>query len=264
MEMQSDPATLIQLVDEPEPAVVVDGYLDFRGALDLRQAAESVLERSPGLVVDLSRVSFVDSSGIRALAEVRKIAANDGKAVELRGAAVQVRRALQMSGLAGSFGMTPLRLETAEPELLSHAELRRADWQIRESVVVGRPVLVASLRETAVEAAREAGLSDTAVSDVRLAVGEALVNALKYGVHPGRDKIRLRCMSCSCAFVVEVVDQGPGFDPNSISIPDPHLLQEGGLGIHLMRSAMDDVEFVFDNQGSKVRMLKWVRRPGEE
>jgi len=105
------------------------------------------------------------------------------------------------------------------------------------------------------------GLSETDVGDVKLAVGEALANALKHGHQPGRDKIRLRCMSCDSALVVEVTDQGPGFDPDEIALPDHDELRVGGLGIHLMRSTMDEVEFLFDSEGSRVRMVKWKRNP---
>ncbi|MDO8683202.1 MAG: ATP-binding protein [Armatimonadota bacterium] len=245
-------------IDEPEPTLLVVGDLDFTAVCAFKESATSLLEKHQSIVVDLSRAPFVDSSGVRTLVEIYHQAVDMGKHLQLRGINSSTQKSLQISGFAGLFGMDSLRLEAADSRICAKHELKQADWRISESVVVGRPVLVASLREYAAEAAREAGLSEPIISDVKLAVGEALANALKHAVQPGRDKIRLRLMSCHSALVVEVTDQGPGFDPDADRAPAPEALQSGGLGIHLMRSVMDEVDFFFDEQGSKVRMLKWV------
>ena len=251
--------TLIQTLYEPEPSVVITGDLDFRAAPEFREAAASLIDRHHGVVIDLERVTFIDSSGMAALLDSHSRASTEGKSVELKGACDYVRKALQVSGIASVLGLQPLTLRSFDDEMCGSSDLRRAEWQVDECVVVGRPVLVASLRENAAGLAREAGLSESEVSDVKLAVGEALTNALKHGLLPGRDKIRMRCMSCSTAFVVEISDQGPGFDPDAITPPIMGELRSGGLGIHLMRASMDEVDFIFDGEGSKVRMLKWVR-----
>jgi len=259
----SVPLPRIHATEEPEPCVLVHGDLDFRAAVEFSRAVTALLERHEAVVVDLSGSPFVDSSGVGALLDAHKLATRTRKRVELRGPRAQVRKALQISGFASLFGVEPLRLETTDPSAAS-PEALQTDWRINESVVVGIPILVASMREEAVEAAREAGLSESALHDVRLAVGEALTNALKHAVRPGLDKIRVRCMTCPSAFVVEVTDQGAGFNPDSVSIPEAASLQAGGLGIHLMRSSMDEVEFASDGRGSKVRMIKWIGAPGDK
>ena len=256
------PTQRIQATEEPEPCVFVHGDLDFRAAVEFSRAVATLLGRHETVVVDLSGAPFVDSSGVGALLDAHKTAKRNGKRVNLRGPKAQVRKALQISGFATMFGIEPLRLETMRP-VDESADECRPDWRINESVVIGRPILVAALREEAVESAREAGLHESALHDVRLAVGEALTNALKHGVRPGMDRIRMRCMGCPSAFVVEVTDQGAGFDPDSVTIPEPDSLQVGGLGIYLMRSSMDEVEFVCDGNGNKVRMIKWITPPEE-
>lgn len=245
--------------DRPDPTVFIEGDFDFAIAPGFHRAASSMLSKHPGLVVDLSQTEFIDSSGVAALLSARKLANERGKSCELRGVCECVRRALQISGCGGLFGFEPLRFSDLDATPVSEGIPNRADWQITEAVVVGRPLLVAELRDTAVEAATQAGLRPKDVDDIKLAVGEALVNAMRHGAKPGRDRIRLRCLACSTAFVVEVIDQGSGFDAGLVSAPDAELLPEGGLGIHLMRSVMDEVEFSADDRGSKVRMLKWVR-----
>jgi serine/threonine-protein kinase RsbW len=97
---------------------------------------------------------------------------------------------------------------------------------------------------------------------IRLAVEEALVNAIKHGngsdptkkVHIeyeiGPDEVRIR-----------IEDEGPGFDPATVPDPtDPEYLERPcGRGLMLMRHYMSFVQF--SERGNAVEMLK---RKGEE
>jgi serine/threonine-protein kinase RsbW len=59
--------------------------------------------------------------------------------------------------------------------------------------------------------------------------------------------------------VVEVQDEGDGFDPTALANPlDPeNVLKSSGRGIFFMRSFMDDVSFVRrEHGGTAVRMRK--------
>ena len=73
---------------------------------------------------------------------------------------------------------------------------------------------------------------------MRLALEEALVNALKHGHNndPAKE-VRLRCRVSAERVVAEVEDQGPGFDP--AAVPDPlaphNLAKPSGRGLLLMR-----------------------------
>jgi serine/threonine-protein kinase RsbW len=60
-------------------------------------------------------------------------------------------------------------------------------------------------------------------------------------------------------FVVEVVDEGDGFDPEAVADPlDPeNVLKSSGRGIFFMRNFMDDVSIARGNRGGMVvRMSK--------
>ena len=92
--------------------------------------------------------------------------------------------------------------------------------------------------------------------NVRVAVTEALSNAMLRGNQaPGR-RVRVRACVRADAFVVDVVDEGPGFDLDSSTI-DPttpeNIEREDGRGLFLMRRLMDRVER-FENNGNVVRM----------
>lgn len=92
---------------------------------------------------------------------------------------------------------------------------------------------------------------------VPVALTEALSNAIKYG--NGEDatkRVRIRARIVERALVLEVVDEGTGFDFDS-SLHDPsdpgQLEREDGRGLFLMTRLMDRVER-FTDGGNVVRL----------
>ena len=100
---------------------------------------------------------------------------------------------------------------------------------------------------------------DECLFAVRLALEEALSNAIKHGNRFDPDK------TVTVSFAVEpekvqliITDQGQGFDPGAVPDPttDEHLEDPSGRGITLMRAYMDEV--VYNSRGNEVRMLKRI------
>jgi serine/threonine-protein kinase RsbW len=93
--------------------------------------------------------------------------------------------------------------------------------------------------------------------NVRVAVTEALSNAILRGNRDIGQQVRVRAAVRADAFVVDVVDEGEGFDLDA-STSDPttpeNLEREEGRGLFLMRRLMDHVER-FQNNGNVVRMM---------
>jgi serine/threonine-protein kinase RsbW len=82
--------------------------------------------------------------------------------------------------------------------------------------------------------------------NVRTAFAEALTNAIVYGngEDPGK-VVRVRIELLRDAVRIHVVDDGEGFDPDSL--PDPtlaeHLWRETGRGLFVIRHLVDGVDF---------------------
>ena len=96
---------------------------------------------------------------------------------------------------------------------------------------------------------------------VRLALEEALANALKHGHGYDPSKtVRVRCEATSEQVVVEVEDEGPGFDP--AGVPDPrepeNLERPCGRGLLLMRHYL---EVDYNERGNAVTLRKCRSRP---
>jgi anti-sigma B factor antagonist len=78
------------------------GELDLADAPALREALRRAVERAPKrLVVDLTEVTFVDSTVLGALVEARSKLGGDAFALAAPG--LEVRRALEVSGLDRHF-----------------------------------------------------------------------------------------------------------------------------------------------------------------
>lgn len=94
--------------------------------------------------------------------------------------------------------------------------------------------------------------------NVPVALTEALSNAILYGNREDRSKtVRVRAMIDDRALVMEVEDEGGGFDiEECMTDPtsDDNLFREDGRGLFLMRSLMDRVE-QYSRHGNVVRMI---------
>jgi serine/threonine-protein kinase RsbW len=96
-----------------------------------------------------------------------------------------------------------------------------------------------------------------AVLHVRLALEEALINAVKHGnqLDPTK-KVRVVYRVVRERFDIIITDEGPGFDPQDV--PDPTALENlerpCGRGLLLMRHYMSEV--VYNSRGNSVRMSK--------
>lgn len=99
---------------------------------------------------------------------------------------------------------------------------------------------------------------------IKLALEEALINAIKHGNQMDRNKkIHIGFQLMADHFEVRISDEGPGFDPEDV--PDPtaveNLERPCGRGLMLMRHYMSEV--FYEARGTIVIMRK-ILRPGKK
>ncbi len=102
-------------------------------------------------------------------------------------------------------------------------------------------------------------LSDETLHDLKLALTEACTNSVKhaYGEDGGSVDIVYELLSDRLA--VEVGDAGTGFELGSARAADGEEdeLEEGGLGIEIIRALTDEVEIAErEGGGSRLRFVK--------
>jgi serine/threonine-protein kinase RsbW len=130
--------------------------------------------------------------------------------------------------------------------------------------IESRTERLSAVREFVSGAARTFGFSEEDVGKIALAVDEACTNVIKhaYKFDPTKE-IAVTVTASSGAFEVRIRDHGKAFDPGRIQQPDmkeymTHF-RRGGLGVHLMRSLMDKVEYVIDpGKKNEVRLTKFL------
>ncbi len=116
---------------------------------------------------------------------------------------------------------------------------------------------VSKARREITSFARTCNLFACDISDIALAAGEACNNAAEHG-HVLGGHFTVVCAFENGEFLVEVADEGCGFDPaGKGECIDPDRLGMRGLGIFIMRSLMDDVCFSMNACGTCVRMTKF-------
>ena len=110
------------------------------------------------------------------------------------------------------------------------------------------PQTVAVVRNQMATLARDCGLDDTAIADVKLAVSEAATNALLHAYRNGEPGIiHVEATLADGELVIAVKDEGVGMQPRTDS---PGL----GLGLPVIASVAKRVEVIPDDPGTRLRM----------
>jgi len=113
------------------------------------------------------------------------------------------------------------------------------------------------------------GFDDKAVHDVILSVDEVLANVIRhaYGGKEGKvesGKIRVTVSDRGERAEIVIQDEGPCFDPRSIPAPELPSRKPGGLGIYLVRSLMDEIDYeALKPRGNRLRLIKYKKGKGE-
>jgi serine/threonine-protein kinase RsbW len=124
------------------------------------------------------------------------------------------------------------------------------------------------IREFVAEACRRAGAEGGVVFDLKLAVDEACTNIIQHG-YAGRPpgSIDVRVEANGTRIAVTIADRGASFAPSLL--PEPDLVSDwssrplGGLGWHLIRSAVDEIDYRPDAAGgNRLTLIKHLGPKG--
>ncbi|QEG20869.1 ATP-binding protein [Mariniblastus fucicola] len=126
-----------------------------------------------------------------------------------------------------------------------------------ERVLESDPKHCADLVRELLDLLEVAGWSNDEMFSIRMAVEEAVMNAIKHGNDEDRDKnvhvlIRLE----KDRFYTKISDQGKGFCPDEV--PDPtkeaNLEKTSGRGVMLMKTFVDECRY--NKCGNSVELVK--------
>lgn len=109
-------------------------------------------------------------------------------------------------------------------------------------------------RAKVVKFALEHGFAEDA-EDIALATQEALKNIIQHAC-PADDNMHFECVAYPDRMVVEVLDEGNGFDTGILDHEPSSPLALHGRGVQLIRGLMDEVRVTSDQEGTVVHMEK--------
>jgi serine/threonine-protein kinase RsbW len=105
---------------------------------------------------------------------------------------------------------------------------------------------VAEVRAAVREVAEACDAPIDCEDDLVQAVDEAVTNAIVHGYRSGPGEIEVRVERDDEVIVIVIEDRAPTFDPRSVPDPDlvtpPEQRRPGGMGVHLIRQAVDALD----------------------
>ena len=118
----------------------------------------------------------------------------------------------------------------------------------RELRVKSRTDNLSLIRDFVSKNAINAGIEQTTVDKIMLAVDEACTNIIKHAYKSSPEgEIILNIEFDEETFTITIIDYGQSFEPDSVPLPDLQKYYRehkvGGLGMYLMKSLMDDVKY---------------------
>lgn len=130
------------------------------------------------------------------------------------------------------------------------------DCETIKMEIPANPDYVSILRLTTSGIANKLGFSMDDIEDMKVAVSEACSNAVK---HSEDNKVSINFNLLNNGIQIEIIDNGKGYDVDSIETPDLSNPKEGGLGLFIIQTLMDEVNISSKgNQGTTIKMTKYL------
>ena len=122
-----------------------------------------------------------------------------------------------------------------------------------EYITLGRLAL------TGIARLRSEPLPQEVLGDLKLALTEACTNSVRHAYDGGEGTVEILYELHEDRLVVEVSDEGEGFEPPSdpsAALQSDELSEEGGLGIAIIEALADEFEIRERERGSALRFVK--------
>lgn len=120
------------------------------------------------------------------------------------------------------------------------------------------------IRDFIMDVSDKAGFENEACCDIALAVDEGCTNVIKHAYRGGDGKdITINVQYDKEKITIIISDTGKGFDPEVYENLDLEVylkrMKKGGLGIHIMKNTMDEIDFTKEKDDiNSVQMVKFL------
>lgn len=117
------------------------------------------------------------------------------------------------------------------------------------------PKYICTIRRAIRSIAASLDFTDDVAEDIELSFAEALTNAVEHGSPQNAgNSVVVVCRITEDKLIIDVRDEGPGFDPPASK--DGEIWSEHGRGLRMIHQLMDNVRICRTGKGSRIRMVK--------
>lgn len=234
------------------PSVAVSGRADYSNIAEVANVLARLADANDQCVsLDLSGVLSMDTAALECLAGSAGVYRERRKRIRLTCASAPVHNLLERLLLCDLF--------CCEAECgrgAGQCVMATREWELDVFTLPCNMSYCGEARARVKRIADTVGFTRGRRDDVMLAVGEAITNAIRYGMpKDGPASFTISCVATPEKLSVSINDSGPGFCPDDLPSFEDALMNEHGRGVHCMRAVMDEVSFDFQ-AGTTVRMIK--------
>jgi anti-sigma regulatory factor (Ser/Thr protein kinase) len=127
----------------------------------------------------------------------------------------------------------------------------------REIEFASHPANLSLVRDFVRQFLRPLGLAEVEKDLIVLGLDEACTNVIRYAYHQQTNQlIALACHQEANRIVFRLRDYGAQCEPAQLQGRPLDLVQPGGLGIHLIKRAFDQVDYNLKRQGTELVLVK--------
>jgi anti-sigma regulatory factor (Ser/Thr protein kinase) len=122
------------------------------------------------------------------------------------------------------------------------------------------PELLSVVRSAVKQLAQVTGFTDEECRSITVAVDEAMTNIIRHAYENRHDQsIQLVCQRDDHGLEFILTDSGRPVDPEKLHGRPLHEVRPGGLGMHIIRQVMDQVQYERLPGGNRLRLIKYLK-----
>lgn len=154
-------------------------------------------------------------------------------------------------------------MSTSDDNLIARGAAAEGSVELR---IQSDPRMLKVVRTSVSQFCALVGFSPEECNSIMLAVDEACSNIIKHTYDGRTDQpIVVRCEALPDGIRIVLRDFGDKVKLSTIKSRDLHDVRPGGLGVHLIRSVMDDVRFDESCKvGNRLMLVKYFRGQKED
>jgi len=215
------------------------------------------------ILIDLSKVKYMDSSGISLLIKYNKIFPSTNIPLKLFGLSNNVKKIFTLTRINTIFNISDSFEEAVENEP-KESNVKK-DIEKFEIIVPGDFSYHRLCTDFVIDISKSKFLmQEDEIYDLRLAIEEILTNAIEHGYKEAKlcGNLQVWCMIVDDNLIVGVNDYGQGFDREKIldnidKVPE-NPMNERGRGIFIVSQLVDD--YIMDSNQNKNSIFYFVKR----